>query len=366
MVLIAGMKRIFRRLGQNPAPRATNSSAGSAATVGDGTPDPELQAVLRRNAVLTQSWGGEHLDAEGSVHLAGGDSAVTPVYWCFNAETEFPQLAQALGPERPLAGMRSLHRVTDEANVNSGLAQQVADHYATHLLRRFGPSPCIVGGNCQSASIAYRVALHLLTQGVPVVRLVTLDAELRFPYPGHVRKLFGRHSELYNPFIASRPDPGLPPCRNWRFAYRNAEWSELDGRHGAYFQPGNVDRLAEAIMKPHRISSLTAGNPAPRTAAETVTWRILHATPEHVTIGAPRPTGPEPLALLPVWRKADGSVFRVGDDAWLQPAPATGDWTCQIPRPGTPGPWTLRTVLCGLDQGPLRWPVDGFQSLDID
>lgn len=63
-----------------------------------------------------------------------------------------------MGPGQSLAEMRSLNQVM-EATVGAGpLRDALAGHDAAALVARFGRAPCIVGGNCQTAAIAWRLA----------------------------------------------------------------------------------------------------------------------------------------------------------------------------------------------------------------
>ncbi|UWQ91923.1 hypothetical protein K3727_03730 [Rhodobacteraceae bacterium M382] len=325
-----------------------------------------LDAVLRRNRVLTRSWSQTSLDDAGCVHLANESGTAVPIFWCFNTEREFPKLAAALGPDQPLAGMRSLNGVIDPSKVNSSVAHDLAEHFAIHLFRHFGTSPCVVGGNCQSAILAYRTALCLQALGGQVLRLVTLDAEVRYPYPGHVHLLFGRDSTKINPFYSTQPDRTQGPLRNWSIAYGSCEWSPIDGQHAQYFQPENIVSLARAIVDPGPVVPSDIARQHNSAPQPPETWHVLSDTPENVTLRAPRSHSNGSLALVPVWGKRDGSLFRISDSDWvLDPINAPDLHFC-IPRPSEPGPWLLWPVLCQHGYGPIDWPFSQFQPLEFD
>lgn len=314
--------------------------------------DISLAANLRRIATLVRDWPGERLDDAGCLRAVNTGASATPVFWCFNAAEEFLALGRQLGPGQPLAGMRSLNQVMDRTPATEHALDDLAGHYADALLRRFGRAPCIIGGNCQAAAIAYRVATRLIAAGVAVQRLVTLDAEVRFPFPGHVRLLFGSESQAYNPFLAATPDPARPPERNWRFAYRSSDWRIVDGPHGTYFTPGHVPSLARAILAP-------GPPPLPDPAPVDVRWTVSSVDEGDVHLSANPPAGWDgrgDLAVLPVWRRNGGGLIRIPGDRWIVPLAAGAAWHCTLPRPAEPVPHKVTPVLCMLDRGPLGWP----------
>jgi hypothetical protein len=319
--------------------------------------DVSLAANLRRIGRLVAGLPGEPLDAAGALRLTGAQGHAVPICWCFNDAHEFAALAQAFGDGQPLVGMRSLNRIV-EPSATARVYDDIAGHYAGVILRRFGTAPCIVGGNCQAAAISYRVAVRLLGQGVPVQRLVIVDAEPRYPYPGHVRLLFGRESP-HNPFLGTQP--GLVPQRPWRMAYGRPEWRILEGRHGGYFAPENIQSLARAIRAPSH------GAVPPRHPVA-VEWRATRQGGETITLHAHAPDGMEAdtdMGLLPVWQRADGSLARIDGDGWVVPIAPGGRWTCVLPLPAGQGPWKMVPVLCRLGHGPQTWPVEAEIALDV-
>lgn len=319
--------------------------------------DIGLQANLRRISVLVRTWPGEKLDAEGAIRVLHGDGPEMPVHWCFNSAAEFPALAGALGPDRPLSAMRSLNQAISLSSGTGVAMEELAGHYAERLLERFGRRACIVGGNCQAASIAYRVALRLMAEGVPVLRLVTLDAELRYPFSRPVRLLFGSESTRHNPFLDPNRLSGDPPDWAWRMAYRGADWGTVPGPHGTYFRPGTVPFVAAAILRPG-----PEERPLPDPVA--VDWTLLRASPTEVTLEAVAPAGMADmtgLALAPLWRGEDGVLTRPPSAHWVAPLTPGPVWRRTIPRPKAGARLRLWPVLCQMDAGPLHWP-QGSQS----
>lgn len=324
-------------------------------------PDLSLPAMLRRVALFTRAWPGEALDASGSVRGVNLGASAVPVFWCFNAQEEFGALAAAMGPDQPMAGMRSLNQIFETSPATRPLLDEIAQHYAATLIARFGTGPCIVGGNCQAAGIAWRVAMRLWLAGVPVLRLVVLDADLRVPFPGHVRLVFGAESAAHNPFLSPPEDAQRPVPWHWRRAFGGCDWQMLPAKHGSYFVSPALPALVEAILRPH---------PAPplRLALAPVTWRITAEDPSGLTIEAAIPAGLSMLAdiaVLPVWQAANGGLVIVNGADWVVPVQVL-----PVPQDPVATPQLLRArvrrrepeavrlvpVLCAEGHGPLDWP----------
>lgn len=323
-------------------------------------PDLSLTAMLRRIAMFTRSWPGEGLDAERCVRGVNLGAAAVPVFWCFNAQEEFAALATALGPEQPVVGMRSLNQIIETSPATRPALDEVAQHYAATLIARFGTGRCIVGGNCQAAGMAWRVAMQLWLAGVTVLRLVTLDAEMRVPFPGHVRLLFGAKSSRHNPFLSPPEDAQRPLPWHWQRAYAGCDWDMLPADHGFYFVPPALPALAEAILRPH---------PAlpPRPALAAISWRIAAEDSSGLTIEAAPPAALPPaaeLAVLPVWQAANGGLVRCDGADWVVPVLGM-----PVPQGATGVPPLMRAriprqhaavrlvpVLCAKGLGPLDWP----------
>ncbi len=314
--------------------------------------DLTLATNLRRLSVFMRGWPGAPLTPEGTLRHVNEDAEThPPIYWCFNSEAELPALTQAMGPNQAIVGMRSLNGIMQITPETCFVLEELADHYAAGIMARFGRRPCIVGGNCQSASIAWRVAVRLKAAGVPVLRLVTLDAELRLPFPGRVRLLFGAQSEKFNPFLQPAPDPDRPLPWHWVRAWREVDWHLVPGNHGQYFLNENVAALSRAILAPH---DAERSRPSWELNSDKVTWRIAEETKTGFWIEASAGlTHPPDLALLPVWQTAAGGLVMRRDADWIIPLPHAENWRVHLasPAPGTAN--KLTPVLCAAGYGPL-------------
>ncbi|THD82766.1 hypothetical protein E7811_11415 [Aliigemmobacter aestuarii] len=319
-------------------------------------PDISLAANLRRLGTLVQDWPGEPIDTAGTVRAIRPDDPLTPVYWCFNATAEFTALAEAFGPGQPLVGMRSLSLIMTLSDGTSRALDLLAAHYADALLRRFGPRPCIVGGNCQSAAIAWRVAIRLMAAGVAVERLVFLDAEPHLPFPGPVRVLFGAESAGFNPYLKPPEDVTRPVPWHWERAWSRVDCRIVPGAHGQYFRPENLPDVARAILAPGPDGETTMALPG---EAPVIRFRTALTTTAAIWIEAEIPpalAAMPGLSVLPLWRGADGGLLRVPGPDWVVPVTTRPFWRCRFPRPGPFPGATVLPLPCLAGQGPLVWP----------
>jgi thioesterase domain-containing protein len=321
--------------------------------------DISLEANLRRISLLTKNWPGRPLDPAGSLRILNESGTKPPLFWCFNAAAEFPELARALGPDQPVIGMRSLNQVIDPKKISERVIDELSGYYASHLHKIFGANSCIVGGNCQAASISHSIAVNLLAQKTNVLHIITLDALLRKPYPGEVRMLFGKDSETHNPFFDRSVDPNSSPMLSWRHAFGVANPIIIDGAHGTYFSPENIDRLAQEIARP----SVDQRHIAPLDRVPN--WRVKKISNTNVTVVAPAEKYDDDLVLVPLW-EMDGADYRIPAEDWVCPVVRGRNWSCRIPKPNTPGIWSLKLVLCQLDLGPLAWPLDQHPTLRVE
>lgn len=220
-----------------------------------GTEAPSLDKVLRRIEATTRAWPGEPLDGLGCQRVVNRSGKGLPIFWVFNSTIEFPTFAAQFADGRPLVGMRSLNQIVPREDRDlTPVRDELAQHYAKSLLHAFGTAPCIVGGNCQAAEIAYHLILHLLAAGVDVRSFVTVDAEWQVPLPVPVRMLFGRNSG-FNPYRTLPMDNLKLREQLWSVAFPSVETATIDGGHGEYFRPENIATLVNQICGAERQAS---------------------------------------------------------------------------------------------------------------
>ena len=315
-----------------------------------GARDLSPAANLRRLALLTKDWPGQPLDPQGTIRLLNPDAPGPPLFWYFNGQAEFPALAAAFASSRPLIGMRSLNQIIPSGPTRYFPDMELADHYAAHILRHFGPVRCIIGGNCQAASVAHGVAQHLLAAGANVERLVTLDAVTRRPYRGHMRLLFGANSAQHNPFLTQSEPPAA-----WHYLYGSHDWQILPAAHGQFFWPDNLGTLA------HAIEAQAPSDSAPHRPATGPHWRCAipgpHPAGGQLDLIAPaRPSLVDGLMLMAHWRRPGVGSWVCDRDRYLSPIRLIQDqglYAAQVQLPDQPGLWALQATPCARQTGPL-------------
>lgn len=328
------------------------------------TSAPTLDVLLARQGRMVQHWPGDAVDARGLVRVAHATGKMPPIAWVFNGAIEFPALAEALGSDQPLIGMRSLHQILDaDLLARNHAMDDLAEYYAACLIAKFGSVPLILGASCQAADIAYRMALHLLESGQPILHFVTLDAQINLPLPIPLRVIFGRNSHL-NPQQKEGALPGLGADQMRGLLAPVRESVETDGAHGQYFRPANVASLARWV---------TQGMPdvTPLPLAKGIPWVLENWCDRQVVLTAARDLLPDDLAPLGVvpFLQPSGQTFRLRRGGPHLIAPITANGTrveVRMTLPEMPGPLSLRPVLCRLGQGPMTWPLHHQPAIHLD
>ena len=215
----------------------------------------DLKRLLERIDLVTRPWSGS--GGQG-LRYFNEDAPGQPVFWLFNTAEEMPALLGRMPKDRPFAAMRSLNQVVSETDRQSeDLLDLISSHYAAALIKTFGMRACVLGGNCQAGTIAWRIAEKLLVAGVALRQFVTLDAPCYLPLPVPVRMIFGSNS-THNLIANLRPNRLDHLRRYWDHAFPACELVEIPGTHGGYFLPETVGGLAEAILRPPPVVAPTA------------------------------------------------------------------------------------------------------------
>ena len=165
-----------------------------------------LQAYL-------SAWQGERLFPGSLVVGLNTLGQKPPLFWCVQGYEELRLLSEALGPDQPVYGMRSLSQISGK---NQSHTLPVANHYARELLRILPHGDFYLGGFCEGASFMFATARELQAQGREVALLCLHDRFIPQPYDGRVALFFCRDSED-NPFSAY-----LLPQRGWHQFYKGA------------------------------------------------------------------------------------------------------------------------------------------------
>lgn len=178
------------------------SPSGPQETQGAAPRRPALLDIvlldqLRKTVVSVTEpwWRGERVSENGLIYGANIAGSRPPLFWCFQGYEEFANFSRALGPDQPLYGMRSGHMVVA---ASSEIYLHLALAYAAEIRSLGLPGPLLLGGNCQGALLAQKMAEILTVAGDPVSLLVSLNPFLFAPYAGRTAIIVGQH-DVTNP-----------------------------------------------------------------------------------------------------------------------------------------------------------------------
>lgn len=255
---------------------------------------PSADSVVSQIEHYVATWEGERR-SQGSLLIGrntGGKNC--PLFWVFQGQQEFAALAERLGSEQPVYGMRSGHQVMEytEANI-----QLLATRYRREILAACPNGPFILGGNCQGGLIALAIAQQFWRLQQPVALVCLLEWAFQpQPYLGRVALFWGESSRHKNPFFKFHN-----PEFYWRRAFGACTVDIVSGGHNEFFSGSNLDVLADALMSRFRQSLAVPPLLLPITAFR-ATYRVL-----------------TPLSrLMPdqrYWLKVE--IKNLGADAWF-------------------------------------------------
>lgn len=293
-------------------------------------------------------WAGESLDEEGLVRILNPEGTRAPLIWCFNAKHEFPMLAERLGPDQPVIGLRSLNMIARFEPGRSALDARMADHLADILLARLPQQTSIIGGNCQGVPMAAQVAARWCLAGRICRDFISMEMEPAYPLPCRGNFLYGAQSTMFNPHLRGDADAATS---RWQLLFGSVSEHEVPGGHGQYFTAKNVDGLAQTVRSIlHRSEAGLSARSDLRLRAGGLPAAAL---PEqeielHLAVDGACPAG---LMVAHLWRDADSQEpKRVA----AQPANVAAG-QLRIPVPAAPGRWELILFPALPPEGPVAW-----------
>lgn len=184
---------------------------------------------------FVSAWRGVRKSPESLVVGMNTQGHKQPIFWVVQAFMNLEKIAQGLGPEQPIYGMRSGHAImADNADNN----RQLAAYYVAEVQQIQPQGPYIVGGICQASEIAFLMAVRLRELGQEVNLLGLQERFIPHAYDGPVTFLFGQKSTRNPYFHFSRPELG------WHKHYRGlVKVRTMTGKHGRFFSDGNIASL---------------------------------------------------------------------------------------------------------------------------
>ncbi len=247
-------RRLLRRRdGATPSPAEPPPAAIEPVAIEPAAPStravPQLpepfdpaEDVITRLRVYVGPWPGRRLRPDSLICSLNADGRRAPLFWCFQGAREFAMLADHLGADQPLHGMRSGHLMIDHHDPLQ--RRPIVDRYVEEIQEVQPLGPLRMGGNCQAALIMQEVATRLRGAGREVALLVLMEQSLIRPYDGPIALLYGKRSHL-NPFTDPEADPHATFRDNFAGGY---SVGEIDGAHGQYFDHPNIETLADALQ----------------------------------------------------------------------------------------------------------------------
>jgi amino acid adenylation domain-containing protein len=202
--------------------------------------DPEL---FKQLATFMSSWQGVRQHDDSLIVLKNAQGTKVPLFWCFQGYREFEQLAKYLGEDQPLYGFRSGHLILDYTDEE---LQALVSHYVSEILSLTYQGTYRIGGNCQSAVIAFEIVKQLTNRHHEVDLLIMLEWGWRgkhFQYHDKVAFLYGEQSQ-FNPYRRFKT-----PLIGFDKHYSDYSIDFIPCGHGQFFNEPNIQVLAEKITQ---------------------------------------------------------------------------------------------------------------------
>jgi acyl carrier protein len=224
----------------------------------------------------TGSWVGARKSENSTLVGFNTDGTKTPLFWCLQRYGELTQLAKYLGPDQPVYGMRSGHKIMEYTPDNIA---SLAAHHIDEIVAAKPNGPYIIAGHCQGAQIAFDIAEQMSDQGLEIPLLIMMEHFVAKAYRTRVALMFGRES-VTNPYIYFKQ-----PEIAWnRYYYGDKTVDIVPGKRLEFFSEPNIQTLAETVTK--RIEQAgTAGDKSPKDASRDFQW----LTPADYKVGISAP-----------------------------------------------------------------------------
>jgi acyl carrier protein len=187
----------------------------------------------------TSGWHGKRVRPKSLIIGLNTESSDQPLFWCFQGFNELTQIAKYLGPNQPVYGMRSGHLVMKKGQENVDI---LATYYAREILTVQPEGPFLIGGNCQSAQIAFQMASRLREWGHKITLLCLQEQFVAQPYQGRVALFYGDDSTNNPHHYYQNPEEGWKKFYTGKFSINT-----IAGKHAEFFREPNIQVLAKKL-----------------------------------------------------------------------------------------------------------------------
>ncbi|MEI6970446.1 MAG: condensation domain-containing protein [bacterium] len=218
---------------------AGSRDSGLPAVPATWTLSPEIYHGLLAH---TAAWQGKRIRPTSLVMGLNTTGTKQKLFWCCQGFRELTQLAKYMGADQPVYGMRSIHKVLENKQRTQPVVNALAAQYVSEILEVQPDGPFLLGGNCQSAQIAFQVARQLMDRGHYITLLCLQEQFIPQHYPGRVALFYGDDSTR-NPFHYFNQ-----PETTWKKFYTGKFSSNaIAGRHSEFFREPNIQVLTAKL-----------------------------------------------------------------------------------------------------------------------
>ncbi|HAB38693.1 MAG TPA: hypothetical protein DCE52_11980, partial [Rhodobacteraceae bacterium] len=123
---------------------------------------PLSDHIYSKQLEFTSGWAGRRHEPQSLIVSVGSPDAEFHLFWCLQAGIELASIANALGPNYCVHGMRSGHLIMAYSDENLA---RLSQHYALEISKFYPKGTLSFGGNCQGGQVAHAVAGILQKQG---------------------------------------------------------------------------------------------------------------------------------------------------------------------------------------------------------
>lgn len=171
---------------------------------------PLAPRVLRDLKTYISAWQGQRpAGVDGLLVARNTIGSRPPLFFGFQSSGEFHSLADSLGGDRPLYGMRSLTDIPGKGRANNS---RLAALYLEEIQRVSPRGPYFLGGWCEAGKIVFEVACGLRSRGEGVALLALQDSFVARPYDAPVALFYSSPGNFFHQPAASVRRYYTGPC----------------------------------------------------------------------------------------------------------------------------------------------------------